>query len=80
MSIEHDYQSVRAIGMSEPKKKVELSPVGEGLIGAVAGTVVGVILWRIGVISAPAIPGVMLGLGIGSWFNAWRRAKNAAKD
>ena len=66
--------------MSEPKKKVELSPVGEGLIGAVAGTVVGVILWRIGVISASAIPGVTLGLGIGSWFNAWRRAKNAAKD
>ena len=66
--------------MSEPKKKVELSPIGEGLIGAVAGTVVGVILWRIGVISAPAILGVTLGLGIGSWFNAWRRAKNAAKD
>jgi len=66
--------------MSEPKKKVELSPVVEGLFGAAAGTVVGVILWRIGVISAPAIPGVTLGLGIGSWFNAWRRAKNAAKD
>ena len=66
--------------MSEPKKKVQLSPAGEGLIGAVAGTVVGVILWRMGVISAPAIPGVTLGLGIGSWFNAWRRAKNAAKE
>lgn len=25
-------------------------------------------------------PGVTFGLGIGSWFNAWRRAKNAAKD
>ena len=66
--------------MSEPKKKVQLSSAGEGLIGAVAGTVVGVILWRMGVISAPAIPGVTLGLGIGSWFNAWRRAKNAEKD
>ena len=66
--------------MNEPKKKVDLSPAVEGLFGAVAGTVVGVILWRIGVISAPAIPGVTLGLGIGSWFNAWRRAKNAMKD
>ena len=66
--------------MSETPKKVQLSPVGEGLIGAVAGTVVGVILWRMHVITAPAIPGVTLGLGVGSWFNAWRRAKDAAKD
>ena len=65
--------------MSETPKKVKLSPAAEGLIGALAGTVVGVILWRTGVISAPAIPGVTLGLGIGSWFNAWRRAKDKNK-
>ena len=52
----------------------------EGLVGGVAGTVLGVILWRTGMISAPAIPGVTAGLGLGSWFNAWRRARNAEKD
>ena len=66
--------------MSEPGKKLNLSPVAEGLIGGLAGTVLGIALWQTHMISAAAIPGVTLGLGIGSWFNAWRRAKNAAKD
>lgn len=66
--------------MSEPSKKVTLTPIAEGLIGAVAGTALGIAFWQTHVISAPAIPGVTLGLGIGSWFNAWRRAKDAAKD
>ena len=66
--------------MSEPKKKVQLSPAAEGLIGGLAGTVLGIALWQTHVISVNAIPGVTLGLGAGSWFNAWRRAKNAAKD
>ena len=71
--------------MSEPenkpaKKPLKLTPALEGLVGGVAGTVLGVILWRTGMISAPAIPGVTLGLGLGSWFNAWRRARNAEKD
>lgn len=66
--------------MSEPRKKVTLTPIAEGLIGAAAGTALGIALLQTHVISAPAIPGVTLGLGIGSWFNAWRRAKDAAKD
>ena len=66
--------------MSEAPKKVQLSPIAEGLVGAAAGTALGICLWYWNVISAPAIPGVTLGLGIGSWFNAWRRAKDAAKD
>ena len=66
--------------MSEPKKKMSLSPAAEGFIGGLAGTALGVALFAMGVISANAIPGVTLGLGLGSWFNAWRRAKNAEKD
>ena len=66
--------------MSEPEKKVQLTPIREGLIGALAGGVLGIALWQTHVISAPAIPGVVLGLGLGSWYNAYRRAKNAAKD
>lgn len=63
-----------------PKRKIQLSPGAEGLIGALAGTVLGIALWQTDVISAPAIPGVTLGLGIGSWFNAWRRANDVNKD
>jgi hypothetical protein len=66
--------------MSEPKNNVQLTPIKEGLIGGLAGVVLGIALWQTHVISAPAIPGVMLGLGLGSWYNAYRREKNAAKD
>ena len=66
--------------MSESNNKVQLTPIKEGLIGGLAGIVLGIALWQTHVISAPAIPGVMLGLGLGSWYNARRREKNTAKD
>ncbi len=66
--------------MSDTPKKVKLTPIAEGLIGAVAGILIGLFLWYWNVISAPAVAGVALGLGLGSWFNAWRRARDAAKD
>ncbi|MEZ5953077.1 MAG: hypothetical protein R3C13_02110 [Hyphomonas sp.] len=65
--------------MSEPEKK-QYPPYVEGLFGAGIGTLLGVALWQFGMISAPAIPGVTLGLGLGSWFNAWRRQRNADKQ
>lgn len=61
--------------MSEPERKVELSPVGEGLVGAVVGALVGVVLWYADVISPFAIIGVAAGIGLGSGFNAWRRSR-----
>ena len=62
--------------MSREPGKVKLTPLAEGLVGAAAGTVLGLGLWYGGVISASAIAGITLGLGLGSWFNAWRRGKD----
>ncbi|MEZ6010361.1 MAG: hypothetical protein R3C08_00625 [Hyphomonas sp.] len=71
---------MKAGKMSDPNHKKALSVGMEGLIGGIIGTVLGVILWRMGVISMQAIPGVTAGLGFGSWFNAWRRERKAEKD
>ena len=65
--------------MSEPAGKRKFSPVVEGAIGAIFGTAAGFALWKTGMISAPAIPGVTLGLGLGSFFNAWYRGRNKDK-
>lgn len=66
--------------MSEPKRKVRLSPFMEGVVGGLAGTLIGMGLYYGGLISAPAIAGVALGLGVGSGFNAWRRQKRSKHD
>lgn len=66
--------------MSDPDRKVKLSPMAEGGVGAIAGTLVGMGLYYGGIISAPAIAGVTLGLGLGSWFNAWRRQKRSNSE
>ncbi len=61
--------------MSKPQRKVELSAVGEGLVGALVGGLIGVVLWSAGMISPLAILGVAAGVGLGSGVNAWRRAR-----
>ena len=61
--------------MSEPGQKVKLTPVAEGLVGALGGALLGGALWLAGLISPIAILGVAAGVGLGSWFNAWRRGK-----
>ena len=66
--------------MSQERGKIRLSPLAEGLVGAGAGTLLGLGLWHWNVISAPAIAGVTLGLGLGSWVNAWRRAKDKGEE
>ncbi len=63
--------------MSQPNRKVTLSPPQEGLAGAGVGAALGGVLWLFGVISPLAIAGVAAGVGLGSWFNAWRRGKRA---
>jgi len=52
-----------------------LTPLAEGAIGAGAGAVIGGGLALANVISPVAILGVVAGLGLGSWFNAWRRQR-----
>ena len=59
----------------DEKDGVKLSPPIEGLVGAVIGGVLGAALTAFGDISPIAIMGVVAGLGLGSWFNAWRRQK-----
>ena len=66
--------------MTEQTDKLELSPVAEGMVGALIGAVLGGGLYFVGFISAPAILGVVIGMGIASWFNAWRRAKKAKEQ
>lgn len=61
--------------MSE--RKITLTPFQEGLIGAAIGIVVGGALWQANIISPPAVIGVAGGIGLGSWFNAWRRNKRS---
>jgi len=61
--------------MSDPKGEVKLSPPAEGLVGAGVGSVLGAILHFADVVSAPAILGIAVGVGLGSWFNAWRRGR-----
>ncbi len=62
--------------MSEPDKPdMKLSPPMEGLVGAGVGVGLGVVLHYANVISAPAIIGIAIGVGLGSWFNAWRRGR-----
>ncbi len=65
--------------MSQPDRKVQLTPPQEGLAGAGVGAVLGGALWLFDVISPLAIAGVAAGVGLGSWFNAWRRGKRARK-
>ncbi|NBC19684.1 MAG: hypothetical protein GVY06_01330 [Alphaproteobacteria bacterium] len=61
--------------MSEPERKVELTPPQEGLVGAGVGAVIGAGLWLANIISPVAIAGVAAGVGLGSWFNGWRRTR-----
>ena len=61
--------------MSEPEQKVKLSPMAEGMVGALVGALIGGGLALAGLISPIAILGVAAGVGLGSWFNAWRRGK-----
>jgi hypothetical protein len=58
----------------------QLSPLQEGAIGSVIGLIIGALLNVNGLISVPAIGGVALGIGVASWFNARRRARNKDKD
>ena len=57
------------------QKEIKLSPVQEGLVGAIFGLVVGGVLVYAKVISLPAVVGIAAGVGLGSWFNAWRRSR-----
>lgn len=61
--------------MSDGSNKVALSPVVEGLVGAGIGGVLGIILSAAGLISPIAIIGVIAGVGLGSFFNAWWRGR-----
>lgn len=61
--------------MSEPDDKLTLTPVAEGLVGALFGAVLGGGLWMADLISPLAILGVAGGVGVGSWFNGWRRSR-----
>ena len=61
--------------MSE--RKIALTSFQEGLVGAAIGIVLGGVLWQMKVISPPAVIGVAIGLGLGSWFNAWRRNRRS---
>lgn len=61
--------------MSQPEQKVKLSPVAEGMVGAIVGALIGGGLSLAGLITPLAILGVAAGVGLGSWFNAWRRSK-----
>ncbi|MEO0817079.1 MAG: hypothetical protein AAFX86_07195 [Pseudomonadota bacterium] len=63
--------------MSQSDDKLELTPVAEGLVGALVGAILGGVLWLLGVISPIAILGVAAGVGAGSWFNGWRRSRNS---
>ncbi len=56
-------------------QKLTLSPVAEGLIGVIVGALIGGGLSLAGLITPLAILGVAAGVGLGSWFNAWRRGK-----
>lgn len=62
--------------MANEPNKVTLTPVTEGLVGALIGAVLGGFLWMSNVVSPIGVIGIIAGIGIGSWFNAWRR-KNA---
>ncbi|MEM1150535.1 MAG: hypothetical protein AAGI03_08240 [Pseudomonadota bacterium] len=64
--------------MSKGDEKLALSPLAEGLVGALVGTVLGGALWLASVISPLAILGVAAGAGLGSWFNGWRRSRRNA--
>ena len=61
--------------MSDQNEQLKLTPVAEGMVGALVGTLLGGVLWLANVISPIAILGVAAGVGAGSWFNAWRRSK-----
>lgn len=61
--------------MNEPERKITLAPMAEGLVGALVGALIGGGLSLAGLISPIAILGVAAGVGLGSWFNAWRRGK-----
>jgi len=61
--------------MADEPEKLELTPVAEGLVGALVGAVLGGTLWLRNIISPVAILGVAAGVGIGSWFNGWRRSR-----
>ena len=54
---------------------MKLSPVAEGMVGAIVGALIGGGLSLAGLITPLAILGVAAGVGLGSWFNAWRRSK-----
>lgn len=58
-----------------PPRKVTLSPVQEGLVGGVVGAVLGGILMLARIVSPLGALGVVAGVALGSWFNAWRRSK-----
>ena len=62
--------------MKPEAPEASMTPVAEGLIGAGVGVLIGGGLYLAGLISAPAITGVVAGFGIGSGFNAWRRRRN----
>ena len=63
---------------TDPRQKVQLSPPMEGLVGFAIGAIVGGALVLAGLISPIGMIGVAAGVGVGSWFNAWRRAKKAS--
>ena len=66
--------------MQQEPKKVTLTPVAEGLVGALIGAVLGGFLWMSDVVSLIGVIGIIAGIGIGSWFNAWRRSRNNETD
>ncbi len=61
--------------MAEGPGKLELTPVAEGLVGALVGAALGGALWFADIISPVAILGIAAGVGVGSWFNGWRRSR-----
>ncbi len=57
-------------------QKIELSPLQEGLAGAVIGAVIGGLLLLFGLIAAPTALAIAVAVGAGSLFNGWRRGRN----
>ena len=51
----------------------DLSPVAEGAVGAIVGTILGGLLYMLNIISGWGVLGAAVGVALGSMFNGWLR-------